>query len=171
MASKTSAADILARFPGPVTLHPSLKRWGLIFAGSALFAIGGEWMIRSGAFGGWLVLIFFGAVTVIAAVAMLPGAGALTLDAAGFEVTSLYRHSRTRWQEASDFTAARIPPSRQRFVVFNHTRTGRRLAAVNKFIAGRSASLPDTYGLSSDDLAQVMTQWRERAAATVELVG
>jgi hypothetical protein len=171
MASKTSAADILAGFPGPVTLHPSLRRWGLIFAGSALFAIGGEWMIRSGAFGGWLVLIFFGAVTVVAAVAMLPGAGALTLDATGFEVISLYRRSRTRWQEASDFTAVRIPPSRQRFVVFNNRQVNRKLARINTFIAGRNASLPDTYGLSPDDLARVMTQWRERAAATVGLVG
>jgi hypothetical protein len=171
MASKTSAADILARFPGPVTLRASLKRWGLMFAGCALFAVGGAWMIGSGQVMGWLGLVFFGIGTLIAALAMSPGASALTLDGTGFEITSLYRRSRTRWQDATDFTAARIPPARLRFVVYNNAQTGRRLAKINTFIAGRNASLPDTYRLSPDDLAQLMTQWRERAAAIIGFVG
>ena len=35
----------------------------------------------------------------------------------------------------------------------------------NVGIVGRNAALPDTYGLSADDLAQLMAQWRERALA------
>ena len=172
MASKISAADILARFPGPVTLRASLKRWGLIFAGCALFAIGGKWMVGAGQVVGWLPFIFFGIGTVIAALAMLPGASALTLDGTGFEITKFYRRTRTRWQDATDFIAARIPPARLRFVLYNNAGTGRRLARINTFIAGRNAALPDTYGsLSPDDLAQLMVQWRERAASTVGFVG
>jgi hypothetical protein len=167
MASKTSAADILVRFPGPVTLRASLKRWCLVFAGCALFAIGGKWMVSTGQVMGWLPLIFFGIGAIIAAFAMLPGASALTLDGTGFEITNFYRRSRTRWQDAGDFVATRIPAARQRFVLFNNARSGRRLARINTFISGRNAALPDTYGLSPDDLAQLMAQWRERAAATV----
>jgi hypothetical protein len=166
-----SCSEVLARFPGPVTLRPSFKKWGLIFAGCAVCVIIGQWMIRDNAPTGWPVLIFFGAGMLVAAVAMLPGAVALTLDSTGFEVTSFYRRSRTRWQDATDFTAARILPARTRFVVFNDTRTGRRLAKVNTFLAGRSAALPDTYGLSGDDLAQLMAQWRERAAGAIGSVG
>jgi hypothetical protein len=171
MASKTSAADVLAGFPGPLTPHPPLKKWGLIFAGCAVFAITGEAMIRNGALTGWFVLIFFGLGMRVGAVAMLPGAAALTLDATGFEVTSFYRRSRTRWQDATGFIAARILPARLRSVLFNdagHTGT---LSMINAAFAGRNGAFPDTYGLPAEDLAQLMAQWRERAAGTVGFVG
>ena len=171
MPSKTSAADILARFPGPVTLCPSLKRWGLMFAGCALFAITGQAMIRDGQLTGWFVLIFFGLGMLVAAIAMLPGAAALTLDPTGFEITNFYRRSRTRWQDASDFTAARIPPARLRFVLFNVAGRSGTLSRINTAFAGHNGSLPDTYDLSPDDLAQLMAQWRERAAGTVGFAG
>ena len=33
--------EILARFPGPVTLYPSRRKWLLLMAGCLLFAVGG----------------------------------------------------------------------------------------------------------------------------------
>ncbi len=48
MASRPDTSEILSRFPGPVTLYPSRKKWLLVCAGGALFAIGGVWMVRSG---------------------------------------------------------------------------------------------------------------------------
>jgi hypothetical protein len=41
----------------------------------------------------------------------------------------------------------------------------KRIAKFNVGIVGRNAALPDTYGLSADNLAQLMVQWRERALA------
>jgi hypothetical protein len=41
-------AEILSRFPGPLTLHPSRKKWLLFFSIGALFAAGGGWMINRG---------------------------------------------------------------------------------------------------------------------------
>ena len=161
----TDAVQILPRFPGPVTLYPSRKKWLLVFAGSALFAIGGAWMIRSGEGTGWFVLIVFGLGALIAAAAMLPGAGALMLDRDGFEVTSLFRRHRCRWQDTDGFAAARIPPARQSMVVYDdvNQRT-KSIAKINVSITGRNSAVPDTYGLSADDLAAVMAQWRERAS-------
>jgi hypothetical protein len=164
MPSATDAAEILARFPGPLTLYPSRKKWLLVLAGSALFAVGGFWMIKTGDARGWLVLIFFGLAAAVAAVAMLPGAGALTLDAQGFEATNLFRRHRTRWQDTTGFQAARIPPARQMWVVYDDiTQNKKSIAKFNIGIVGRNAALPDTYGLSADDLAQLMAQWRGRA--------
>jgi len=171
MAPKTSAADILARFPGPVTLHPSLKRWGLMLAGCAVFAIAGQAIIRDGALTGWFVLIFFGLGMLLAAVPMLPVAGALTLDPTGFEAINFYRRSRTRWQDATGFIAARIPPARLRVVLFNDAAQAGTLSRINAAFAGRNGALPDTYGLQADDLARLMAQWSERAAGTVGFVG
>jgi len=154
----------LARFPGPVTLYPSRRKWLLIFAISALFTAGGTWMITSGDASGWFVVIFFGLGLIVAALAMLPGAGALMLDSDGFGVTNLFRHHRTHWQDTSGFAAARIPPARQPMVVYDDTtQSAKSLARINIAIVGRNAGLPDTYGLSAADLAQLMTQWRERA--------
>jgi hypothetical protein len=44
----TDTAEILSRFPRPVTLRPSRKNWLLVFAIGLLFAVGGAWMIRDG---------------------------------------------------------------------------------------------------------------------------
>jgi hypothetical protein len=157
-------AQTLARFPGPVTLYPSRRKWPLIFAGSALFTVGGAWMITSGDASGWFVLTFFGLGAIVAALIMLPGAGALMLDSDGFEVTNLFRHHRSHWQVTAGFAAARIPHARQPMVVYDDTtQSTKSLARINIAIVGRNAGLPDTYGLSADDLARLMAQWRERA--------
>jgi hypothetical protein len=34
---------------------------------------------------------------------------------------------------------------------------------MNVSLAGRNDYIPDTYGLSAEDLARLMNQWRERA--------
>jgi hypothetical protein len=166
MASRTDISEILSRFPGPVTFYPSRKKWLAVLAGGALFTIGGVLMVRSGEPMGWFPLIFFALVALVAAAAMLPGAGALTLDREGFEITNLFRRYRTRWQDASGFSTTRIPPAHQRWVVYDDIRHNtKRIARINVEIVGRNAALPDTYGLSPDDLGQLMTQWRERALA------
>jgi hypothetical protein len=164
--SRTDLAAVLARFPGPVTLYPSRKKWLLVLAGGSVFAVGGALMIRDGDLRGWFVLIFFAAVALVAAAVLLPGAGALTLDRDGFEITNLFRHHRIRWQDASGFTAVRIPPARQLFVVFDQaSASGRLVANVNVAIVGHSASLPDTYGQSAEKLAELMAAWRASALA------
>ena len=164
----TDVAEILSRFPGPVTLRPSRTRWLLVLAIGLLFAVGGVWMIQDGEWMGWYVLVFFGLVALIAAVAMLPGAGGLILDREGFDVTSLFRRYRIRWQDTADFAAVSIPPAHQKMVGYNYNdlkRSSSRLAKMNVAIVGRDAAIPDTYGLSADALAQLMAQWRARALA------
>jgi hypothetical protein len=161
----TDVAEILSRFPGPLTLYPSRKKWLLFFLIGALFAAGGGWMINRGEGSGWFVLIFFGLAAIVAAAAMLPGAGGLTLDRDGFEVTNLFRSYRARWHDTAGFTAVRIPHAQMMVVYDDAKQSGKGLAQLNVAIAGRGAGLPDTYGLSADDLAQLMAQWRDRAVA------
>ena len=163
MPMHNDVAEILLRFPGPVTLHPSRTKWLLVLAGGALFAVGGGLMIADGKGTGWFVLIFFALVALAGAVALLPGAGGLTLDREGFAVTNLFRTYRARWQDTTGFTAVRIPPAHQKMVMYDDAKqSGRSLAQLNVAIAGRGAALPDTYGFSADDLAQLMAQWRDR---------
>ena len=164
-ADKSDA--ILPVFPGPLTLYPSRRKWLLVLLGCGVFDAGGFGMVAQAAPWGWYVLIVFALGTVIAAVALLPGAASLKLDREGFETTSLFRRRRTRWQDATGFEPASIPPSMLKMVVYDDINAaGRAVAGLSVAIAGRNAGLPDTYGLSAADLARLMTRWRERALAS-----
>jgi hypothetical protein len=161
MPSRPRSTDLLTRFPGPLTLYPSRRKWLVICIGTALFAAAGAWMISGGDASGWFVLIFFGACALVALAAMLPHAGALVLDRDGFEVTNLFRHHRARWQDVSAFEAKSIPPANQRFVVYDDaSANASSLAKINVAIVGRNAALPDTYG---HELAALLEQWRALA--------
>jgi hypothetical protein len=157
---------MLMRFPGPVTLYPSRRKWTLVLMGCALFTACGVGMIVDKAPSGWLVLLFFLFGVIVAAMALLPGAGSLTLEGNSFEIKNLFRRQRVRWQDATGFKAAVIPPSRTKLVVFDDLGAKDRhriISILNAMIVGRNGALPDTYGFSADDLAYLMSQWRERA--------
>jgi hypothetical protein len=164
-ADKSDA--ILPAFPGPLTLYPSRRKLLLVLLVCGVFAVGGFGMVTQAAPGGWFVLVVFALGTIIAAVALLPGAASLKLDRDGFQTTSLFRRRRTLWQDVTGFEPASIPPSMLKLVVYDDVNAaGRAVAGLNAAIAGRNAGLPDTYGLSAADLARLMTRWREQALAS-----
>jgi hypothetical protein len=157
---------IVSRFPGPVTLYPSRKKWFLVLLASAVFTAGGVAMVSSNESLGWLVLVFFGTGLVMSATMLLPGAGGLVLDADGFQVTTMFRSRRSRWRDVTNFEPISVPYSRQRMVGFDDATAGRTITAINKALAGHNAALPDNYGFSVDELAELMRRWRERAAGS-----
>lgn len=156
----------MSRFPGPVALYSSRKKWFRLLLLAAITTAGGIGMVASKAPWGWLVLIFFGLGLVISATALLPGAGGLVLDADGFQVTSLFRRHRSRWRDVSGFEPISLSYARQRMVGFDGATGGRMITAINTALSGHNAALPDTYGLSVEELAELMRRWCERAAAT-----
>jgi hypothetical protein len=165
---------ILAGFPGPVTLRVNRLKMLALFAGSLAFVTGGLFLIvftkndPNALAAGIAAVLFFGACAVVGAVMLLPGAGSLTLDAEGFEVCSMFRRYRTAWPAASGFIVATLEiPGHgpKRMVGYDiDTLTGF-AAEFSRDTIGRSAALPDSYRLSLDDLARLMTVWRERALA------
>lgn len=156
--------DFTARFPGPVRFHPSRLKFVLLLIVCLLFSFGGIYMVRDGASGGWAVLLFFGLGVLVCIAIVLPGANGLTLGPDGFEVRSMYRGARTRWQDASGFMSAQIPPYGHNMVVYDDaTIKPGMLAKANVGMTGRNAALPDTYGMNADGLAALMEAWRARA--------
>jgi hypothetical protein len=168
-------ALILASFPGPVTLHPSRRKFvfGLaVCLASVVIAIGllqGDSLSPTGMAKVWLGLVVFGVCALVPAVMLLPGAGRLTLDAEGFEQVSLYLKRRVAWRQVGNFTVRRysLRGRNTDFVGYDDAR----LPAdnMNRRMIGRNAALPDTYDLSHDELASLMTQWRARALAPTAL--
>jgi hypothetical protein len=167
MSADAQVETILLQFPGPVTLYRSRRKWLLVLLGCLVFTAAGIGMVADNNDPwGWFTLIFFGLGSVIAARSLLPGAGALTLEQNGFVIRNLFHSYRVPWQDAAEFEAVEIPPSMLKMVVFDQQSTvNRTLSKLNVAIAGHNGSLPDTYGLSADTLARLMTLWRERALA------
>lgn len=147
-------------------LPASRRKWLLVLVTCLVFVAGGIGMVRDADSRGWLGIVFFGLGAIVATAALLPGASSLTLDREGFEFTSLYRRSRRRWQDATRFDVMQVPRARTKLVVFDDaTLTGSWGAAASIALSGRNAGLPDTYGFAADELARLMTRWRERAVA------
>ncbi|HZP71731.1 MAG TPA: hypothetical protein VFB29_17490 [Pseudolabrys sp.] len=154
---------ILSRFPGPVQLFPSRKKWLLVLLISGVLTLGGVLMVKDHAPWGWPALIFFGLCTVLSAVMLLPGAARLKLDADGFQVTAFFRGRRWRWQDVKKFEAVSVTPQHRMVCFDDPAQKGSMLGKISQSYAGHNSALPDTYGFPADDLAQLITQWRNHA--------
>ena len=96
MPPQDIADEILSRFPGPVVLYPSRRKWLFVLLGCAAFVATSIWALGNNKVLGWAGLIFFGLGMVVAVVAQLPGASSLKLDREVFEIKHLFRHSSIR---------------------------------------------------------------------------
>lgn len=164
-------ALILASFPGPATLHPSRRKFVLALAGCLAFAAVAIWLLQEGSLSPagtakvWLGLVVFGVCALVPAVMLLPGAGRLTLDAEGFEQVSLYVKRRVVWRDVGNFTVRPYSMRGRTNHCVGYDDARLRTDNMNRRMIGRNAALPDAYGLSHDQLASLMTQWRARALA------
>ena len=111
----------------------------------------------------WYCVLFFAFCAVVFAACLLPGSASLTLDADGFRLKQFYFVRKSRWQNVTNIDVGYAPPSRTKCVRYNDTQwSSWRLARWETALLGYNALLPDTYGMSADDLAALMAQWRDR---------
>jgi hypothetical protein len=154
-----TTAEYLARFPGPLRLYP--PRWsylvgvpiGLFFLGLSL-----TYEQRT-AF--WIGILLSSFAIVASILSVSPLANSLTLRNNGFEVRFSFRRMAIPWHQAHNFAALDFDGEQQ--VMFSND--GLSSAGASEF-GGRNASLGRTYGLSAEDLADLMSQWRTRAMST-----
>jgi hypothetical protein len=164
--------NILARFPGPVTLNMTLNRrlLGLLVCVciTALFA----WFLMTSHRYRWydwimqpLGLMLFAGFTIRAVILLLvPSAGSLTLSAHGFEIGHVFYRISRSWRHVSDFSVERRYYARygwHRHVLYDVIESGSARGAKGKIVTefcGRPR-------LQGDVLAWLMNAWRERALA------
>ena len=157
--------SLLLQFPGPLTLQASRSKFLRLFAGSVSFvAIGAGLMVHDGSEAMlWFGVLFFGLCAAVFAINLLPGSASLTLDTDGFRVKQFCFVRKSRWKNVTNIDAGYLPPSPIKTVQYNDTQwSGWRLARWETAKLGYNAVLPDTYGMSADDLAALMVQWRDR---------
>lgn len=149
---------------GTLLLKPARGQHLLLLAVCSAFVAIGVMMIGEGDVTGWFVAGFFGLGVVIFSVNLIPGASHLLLAPEGFRYRSLFRAGSERWCNVERFgvfdAGARTMVGWDHVAGYGKHRRGRRFA---RGLAGLQAGLPDTYGRSATELAELLDDWRSRA--------
>jgi hypothetical protein len=102
---------------------------------------------------------------------LVKGSG-LRLEADGFRMTQPWRKRFTRWNDTSDFdirNVSLIPTyggGWSTLVIFDDKGARQsKLASLNVSLVGRNSALPDSYGMTPDELRNLMNGWRKLALA------
>jgi hypothetical protein len=150
--------DGLPKFPGPLTIGPPLKGhliWLFVAACLTVLSVDHDTTAI-------LMTAFFGVVTMLIVVKLLPGSRTLRLDASGFETTLWFRTRRFRWSEVSSFAV--WGSDRWGRVTFkDKTRRPGFFDKMSTALMGaRNNVLPNSYAAPLE-LAHLMNTWRNSA--------
>src|SRR5262249_9636724 len=151
------------------------------------FVIGGIGLIHRGGYHsvpiGWLSVIFFGIGVLISILMLIPGLNALVLSPEGFTLRWIGRVRspwKTKWQDVSDFSVMELKPGLlppplvhrldMKFAGISFTPRIRdmvpqpKLAKMdhNRKKYGCDGMLPDTFGMSAEELVTLLQEWKRK---------
>jgi hypothetical protein len=153
-----------------LVLRPSKRKQMAYLFGCLAFVGIGVWQVsrRDAGALGWLCTLFFGLGAAVFIAQIIPGASYLRVRRDGFMYCSLFRKIPViPWQEVSIFRVASVPPSGIPLVVFDwHTASHPVVRRVNQHLTGATDGLPDSYGLSPQELADLLNTWRSQATGS-----
>lgn len=144
-------------------LHADPKKWQMcLFVAGSFVLVGISMILMNGDFLSWFVTLFFMLVAGVALLQLFGTGSYLELDADTFTVTNIGRRTTERWEDCANFKAYRI--SRVEQVAYDRVRdVDTHLGEMNRSISGRSSGLPDTFGMSARDLADLMNAYQANA--------
>ena len=148
-----------------VVFKPTIGNTLFLFVASVGFVAVGIWMIVSGEPLGWLAMFFaFGIPMSI--LRLLPGASYLKFDQEGFTWRECYRGGTYCWSDVTYIATVRV--AGQEMVGFNLSENAsvgkvgvRRL---NVAICGAEFGFIACYGMTADQMGELMSLWRARYA-------
>ncbi len=146
--------------------RPGSQKTILLGLTSLLFTVGGTFVIEDEPLKGWLITLFFGLCLLVFLIQLIPGSTELTLTDKGFEMTSLFRKSLTRWQDVKTFRIGYL--GRNMTVMFDYVDEHSKHQAgklIAKNLSGSHGALPSTYGLKAAELLEVLNEWKTRYGA------
>jgi hypothetical protein len=145
----------------PVTYRTRPAKMALLALGSGVFVSIGLWLSPREPFLALACIIFFGLCGAVGVVGLLPNSSYLTLTEQGFLFVSLFRKRFVAWSNVESFVPVRI--QRKKMVGWNYSsdyQASARLRRVSFAMTGVEAALPDTYGISAEQLAELMNELR-----------
>ena len=113
----------------------------------------------------WGSILFFGLCAIVFIINLTPGSSYLKLTEEGLEIKSLYRSHFIPWESVKVFKVSemRIQYHTKKMVMFDYSnlytkqKVGRKLARI---VSGSEGTIPDTYGMSPENLAQFLNDWK-----------
>lgn len=153
-----------------LTLYPKKSRTCLLLLTCCGLTGLGVWMGLNGEWMGWAVAGFFVFGVPTFAVQFVPGCAFLTIDAEGFEFASLFRRRRIAWSDISEFGILTVQ-SGTRMVGFNYVPDyphSVKARAFSRAFTGCEGGLPDTYGMSVEELADLLNRARDASLPRTE---
>lgn len=170
-----SVEALLQRYPGPVELHVPQRKTALIlicaivFGGTCAYYLHKEELEILIAALLWFCVVALALSIPFVLYQLIRGAS-LRLEDDGFRIKQPWRWRFVLWKDASEFgigSTALLESHKNDWstvVTFDDkTIDESKLSVLNRSIVGRNSSLPDTYGLSPEDLQALLNRWRERA--------
>jgi hypothetical protein len=161
--------SVLQAFPGPVVLRSHRLKHVLLIMGSVIFSVLCLWLLQTEkpSFFPSLALmasvIFFGLCGLVLLPILILGQH-LELTEDGFAYGYPGRRRFVAWNDVSEFEIVLVNSSGARLVVFDQTRRGdNSLYSPNARLIGHTSALPQTYGLSAQELTKLLNKWRKRA--------
>jgi len=154
-----------------VVLRASAAKWVWILIGSMVFLAFGAGMAfsdRTGAAAkaiGWFLVVMFGFCAVIA-LRQLVSPGSLTITSTTVDMIRNGRLTSFELVDCSRFTTWRNPSRGVTTVVFDYLPDpDTEVTRTNREVMGGSRSLPDSYGLSAQALADLLNEARAAGLA------
>jgi len=115
------------------------------------------------------LVVFFLAGAILSFLMLSPDRNHLLLTAKGFTVRSMLKSQTFRWEEVEEFQTMSVKAATM--VVYSLSTQGKlrftesMWRKLNKALSGGEESLPDTYGMSAEALADLMNQWKKKAVS------
>lgn len=163
--SRCYARLVTFRTPLPLRLKTTRRSALLLLLGCGVFVVGGLVLLPSRPLEAYPAIVFFGLGVVVAAIQLLPNSSYLELDTRGFTTCTLFRRSFMHWTDVGEFFPYELPIQgrRRSLVAFRLAPGYEKQAGARKFLtrlAGIEAALPDTYGRSPKELAELLNKIR-----------
>ena len=179
VTQKPEPVDVLLqRFPGPIELHIPQRKTALIavgliiFAGCCAYYLHKEQLNILVAGLLWFCVIVLALSVPFVLYQFIRGAS-LRLEGDGFRIKQPWKWRFVRWKDASEFgigstaIVEQVKGDWSTVVTYDDATIDEgNVSALSRSIVGRNSALPDTYGLSAEDLQTLMNGWRARALRT-----
>jgi hypothetical protein len=155
-------------YPNPMTLQADKSQWWLSAGLMGLFAgvCGITGLIqRQADIAYWLFIALFAALALLCLWFALSNKSNLTLTREGFSFQTPFGSQGYRWDDIDRFGYGTMNRRDTVFFKFASTYTGKKppLSGAARFLVdGYEMYLPNTYGMTSEQLAGLMTLWRSR---------
>lgn len=148
------------------TYRPKNPKTILLGIVSLTFTVRGLFMVQDQPIKGWISTAFFALCSLVFIIQLIPGSTELKLTSEGFEMTSLFRKSLTKWEDVKNFKIGNLGSNKTIMINYvqghNKHETGKLIA---KKLSGSHGALPTTYGLNATELLEIMNDWKNRYGA------